>query len=156
MKVLDQSKDAGIRKSYHWVYYSPPDRLVMFDLHPLSEFQQIYASEHNAKIKGLYEDQLKEERQKSALPIFAHLKLWMESYRLKTTPSSPMGKAIDYFMNNWKRLTAYLHNGQTLIDNNHVERAIRVSAISKRNFLFYGAHEGGCWAGYDVLFLGHL
>jgi len=23
--------DAGIRRSYHWVYYSPPDKLVMFD-----------------------------------------------------------------------------------------------------------------------------
>lgn len=214
VKVLDQSKDAGIRRSYHWVYYSPPDRLVMFDFQqgrdkaapqkylkgfkgtlqtdayasynqfdtpgvtmagclahsrrkfadaqdndpmariPLSEFQQIYAIEHNAKINGLREDQLKEERQKNALPVFVRLRLWMENYRLKTTPSSPMGKAIGYFMNNWKRLTAYLGNGQTLIDNNPVERAIRVSAIGKRNFLFHGAHEGGCWAAMLYSFFG--
>lgn len=214
VKVLDQSKDAGIRKSYHWVYYSPPDKLVLFDFQqgrdktapqkylkdfkgtlqtdayasynqfdtpgvtmagclahsrrkfadaqdndpmariPLSEFQQIYAIEHNAKIKGLEADQLKEERQKNALPVFARLRLWMEKYRLKTTPSSPMGKAIGYFINNWNRLTAYLSNGQTLIDNNPVERAIRVSAIGKRNFLFHGAHEGGCWAAMLYSFFG--
>lgn len=214
VRVLDQSKDAGIRKSYHWVYYSPPDRLVMFDFQqgrdktapqkylktfkgtlqtdayavynqfdtagitmagclahsrrkfadaqdndpmariPLSEFQQLYAIEHNAKVRRLDQDQLKEERQKNALPIFTRLKLWMKNYQLKTTPSSPMGKAIGYFMNNWKRLTAYLGNGKTLIDNNPVERAIRVSAIGKRNFLFHGTHEGGQWAAMLYSFFG--
>lgn len=53
----------------------------------------------------------------------------METYRLKTTPSSPMGKAISYFITSWKRLTAYLDNVRTLVDNNPVKRAIRVSAI---------------------------
>lgn len=120
----------------------------------LSEFQQIYAIEHNARIKALSQDQLKEERQKNAMPIFTRLKLWMENYRSKTTPSSPMGKAIGYFMNNWKRLTTYLDNGQTLVDNNPVERAIRVSAIGKRNFLFHGAHEGGQWAAMIYSFFG--
>ncbi len=120
----------------------------------LSEFQQIYAIEHNARIKALSQDQLKEERQKNAMPIFTQLKLWMENYRSKTTTSSPMGKAIGYFMNNWKRLTTYLDNGQTLVDNNPVERAIRVSAIGKRNFLFHGAHEGGQWAAMIYSFFG--
>lgn len=65
-----------------------------------------------------------------------------------------MGKAIGYFMNNWKRLTAYLNNGNTRIDNNPVEGTIRVSAIGKRNFLFHGSHEGGCWAAMLYSFFG--
>ncbi len=105
-------------------------------------------------MKRLDQEQLKKERQKNAIPIFNRLKLWMNNYRLKTTPSSPMGKAIGYFMNNWKRLTAYMGDGKTLIDNNPVERAIRVSAIGKRNFLFHGAHEGGQWAAMLYSFFG--
>jgi transposase len=214
VKVLDQSKDAGIRKSYHWVYYSPPDKLVMFDFQQgrdktapqkylknfkgtlqtdayagynqfdapgvtmvgclahsrrkfadaqdndpkariaLAEFQQLYAIEHNAKVKGLDAGQLKKERKQKAAPILNRLRLWMENYRLKTTPSSPMGKAIGYFMNNWKKLTAYLNDGKTLIDNNSVERSIRVSAVGKRNYLFHGSHEGGCWAAMLYSFFG--
>lgn len=214
VKVLDQTKPAGTRKSYHWVYYSPPDRLVMFDFQQgrdktapqkylknfkgtlqtdayaaynqfdtpgvtmagclahsrrkfsdaqdndpkarivLAEFQQLYAIEHNAKVKGLDTRQIKEERQQKAVPIFNRLKVWMENYRIKTTPSSPMGKAIGYFMNNWKRLTAYLNNGEILVDNNPVEGTIRTSAVGKRNFLFHGAHEGGCWAAMLYSFFG--
>ena len=214
VKVLDQSKPGGTRKSYHWVYYSPPDKLVMFDFQQgrdkaapqkylkdfkgtlqtdaysvynqfdtqwvtmagclahsrrkfsdaqdndpkarivLAEFQQLYALEHNAKINGLGAEQLKEERQQKAVPVFNRLKIWMENYRIKTTPSSPMGKAIGYFMNNWKRLTAYLNNGEILIDNNPVEGSIRTSAVGKRNFLFHGAHEGGCWAAMLYSFFG--
>lgn len=214
VRVLDRDKVGGTRKSYHWVYYSPPDKLVMFDFQQgrdktapqkylkdfkgtlqtdayaaynqfdthrvtmagcmahsrrkfadaqdndpkariaLAEFQQLYAIEHNAKVKGLNAAQLKKERQENAAPILNRLRLWVESYRLQTTPSSPMGKAIGYFMNNWKRLTAYLGNGETLIDNNPVERAIRVSAIGKRNYLFHGAHEGGCWAAMLYSFFG--
>lgn len=214
VKVLDQTKPEGTRKSYHWVYYSPPDKLVMFDFQQgrdktapqkylkdfkgilqtdayvaynqfdtpgvtmagclahsrrkfcdaqdndpkarivLSEFQQLYAIEHNAKVNNLNAEKLKEERQQKAVPIFNRLKVWMENYRIKTTPSSPMGKAIGYFMNNWKRLTAYLNNGEILVDNNPIEGTIRTSAVGKRNFLFHGAHEGGCWAAMLYSFFG--
>lgn len=214
VKVLDSGKLGGTRKSYHWVYYSPPNKLLMFDFQQgrdktapqkylkdfkgtlqtdayaaynqfdtpgvtmagclahsrrkfsdaqdndpkarivLAEFQQLYAIEHNAKMNGLDAQHIKNERQQKAVPVFNRLKVWMESYRIKTTPSSPMGKAIGYFMNNWKRLTAYLNNGEILIDNNPVEGSIRTSAVGKRNFLFHGAHEGGCWAAMLYSFFG--
>lgn len=48
----------------------------------LAEFQQLYAIEHNAKVNGLDNRQIKEERQQKAVPIFNRLKVWMENYRI--------------------------------------------------------------------------
>lgn len=58
-------------------------------------------------------------------------------------PQSPMGKAINYTLNQRAGLQVYLENGQVEIDNNGVENAIRPTAIGKKNWLFIGDGEAG-------------
>lgn len=214
VKVLNGHRQCGSRQSYHWVYYSPPDNMVLFDFQPgrdnsapvkrlkdfkgtlqtddyasyyqfdgpgvtmaaclahirrkfsdardndpmarilLAEFHQLYAIEHHAKVNKLDSQGLLEERQKKAAPILQRLKSWVISYFPKTTPSSPMGKAITHFLKNWNKLMVYLKNGDTLIDSNPVERCIRKVSIGKKNYLFHGSHEGGCWAAMMYTFFG--
>ncbi len=214
VRVLDQSRDGGTRQSYHWVYYSPPDNMVLFDFQQgrdkgapqkylkgfkgtlqtdsyaayyqfdkpgvimmgcmaharrkfsdaqdndpqariaLLEFQQLYAIEHNAKVNNLDAGQLQIERSSKAEPVLQRLRKWAENYLPKLSPSSPMRKAINYFLGNWKKLTAYLSNGETLIDNNPIERSIRPVAIGRKNYLFAGSYEGGCWAAMMYSFFG--
>jgi len=69
----------------------------------------------------------------SYFAIKQRLRKWAENYLSKLSPSSPMRKAINYFLGNWKKLTAYLGNGETLIDNNPIERSIRPVAIGRKN-----------------------
>lgn len=40
-------------------------------------------------------------------------------------------------------MTAHLRHGQTRIDNNAIENAIRPSAVGKKNWLFIGHPEAG-------------
>jgi hypothetical protein len=56
---------------------------------------------------------------------------------------SDLGKACTYLLNQWEPLSAHLRFGQTRLDNNQMENAIRGTAIGKKNWLFVGHPEAG-------------
>ena len=68
------------------------------------------------------------------------LALWA---RQRVRPKSPLGKACDYLLGQWEPLSAHLKHGQSRLDNNLVENAIRPSCIGKKNWLFIGHPEAG-------------
>ena len=57
--------------------------------------------------------------------------------------SAKLGKACDYLLSQWAPLSAHLHHGESRLDNNLVENAIRPSAIGKKNWLFIGHPAAG-------------
>jgi transposase len=63
--------------------------------------------------------------------------------REKARPKSGLGKACDYLLRHWTPLTRHLDCGETRLDNNLVENAIRPSAIGKKNWLFIGHPDAG-------------
>jgi len=63
--------------------------------------------------------------------------------RKKARPQSLLGRACDYLLGHWDPLTAHLEHGETRLDNNLVENAIRPSAIGKKNWLFIGHPDAG-------------
>ncbi len=69
------------------------------------------------------------------------LALWA---RQRVLPKSSLGKACDYLLSQWAPLSAHLHHGESRLDNNLVENAIRPSCIGKKkNWLFIGHPEAG-------------
>jgi len=63
--------------------------------------------------------------------------------RKQARPQSLLGKACDYLLSYWDPLTAHLRHGETRLDNNLIENAIRPSAIGKKNWLFIGHPDAG-------------
>lgn len=63
--------------------------------------------------------------------------------RQSVRPKSTLGKACDYLLSQWEPLAAHLHHGQSRLDNNLVENAIRPSCIGKKNWLFIGHPDAG-------------
>ena len=61
----------------------------------------------------------------------------------RVLPKSPLGKACTYLLNQWPQLERHLHYGQSRLDNNLVENAIRPSCIGKKNWLFIGHPDAG-------------
>jgi len=51
--------------------------------------------------------------------------------------------AIRYALSLWPALTRYCENGRLEIDNNSAERALRVVALGRKNYLFAGSDSGG-------------
>ena len=63
--------------------------------------------------------------------------------RTRVLPKSGLGKACDYLLKHWAPLVRHLEHGETRLDNNLVENAIRPSAIGKKNWLFVGHPDAG-------------
>jgi transposase len=63
--------------------------------------------------------------------------------RTRVLPKSGLGKACDYLLRHWAPLARHLEHGETRLDNNLVENAIRPSAIGKKNWLFIGHPDAG-------------
>jgi transposase len=82
-------------------------------------------------------------RQVQAPPIWAALQERAQQLQPKLLPQSTLGKAANYFLNEYTALLGYLRNGCFEIDNNLVENAIRPTAVGRRRWLFIGHPEAG-------------
>jgi transposase len=68
------------------------------------------------------------------------LAVWAGS---RVLPKSTLGKACDYLLSQWAPLIVHLHHGESRLDNNLVENAIRPSCSGKKNWLFIGHPDAG-------------
>jgi transposase len=76
---------------------------------------------------------VRSERPKSGIPWSPEPKSFAPTYRRKAT----LGKAINYFLNDYDALTGYLSDGRFEIDNNLVENAIRPTAVGPQTLALY-------------------
>jgi hypothetical protein len=81
-------------------------------------------------------------RQKKSKPIIEELKKKLLHYKDQAPPTSILGKAINYPLNQWSKLIAYLEVGRIRIDNNDCERAIKPFVIGLKNWLFSKSQKG--------------
>ena len=71
------------------------------------------------------------------------MRTWLEVSDRKLSRKSDVAGAIHYALNRWTALTRYCEDGRIEIDNNAAERALRVVALGRKNFLFAGSDAGG-------------
>ena len=76
---------------------------------------------------------------------FARTLRWLHALALtlrsRHRPKSGPGLAAGYLLGQWPALTRHVEHGQTQLDNNLVENAVRPTAVGKKNWLFVG-HPG--------------
>lgn len=110
----------------------------------LGLIQKVYRAEHDAKEAGIAKTaEHLELRQKRAAPAMAELKRWLDERKDASEPKGTLGKAIRYALNNWSALTLFLQDAKIPVDNNRSERALRVIALGRKNFLFVGHETAG-------------
>lgn len=101
----------------------------------------LYAIE--AEIRGSTAEIRKTIRQTRARPLLDSMNVWLEATLAKLSRKSDTAAAIRYALSRWSALTRYVDDGQLEIDNNAAERALRVVALGRKNFLFAGSSAGG-------------
>ena len=115
--------------------------------------EPVAADEAVALIGGLYQvearirereltDQAKlDYRRDQALPIVDGLFAWchQQRQRIDLVNSAPLAKALMYAENHEAQLRVYLSDPAVPIDTNHLERALRVIPMGRKNWLF-------CWS----------
>lgn len=82
-------------------------------------------------------------RREQAPKILARIKAILDEEKPRQLPQSAFGKAVNYTLNLWDKLTVYVDHSELEIDTNLMENAIRPIAIGKKNWLFFGSRDSG-------------
>ena len=100
----------------------------------------LYAVEAQIRDEGLTGQAKRARRQQQAKPVVSRLFNWIDAQFEKQgfLPSSPFLGALAYIRERRVGLSVYLDDPDVAIDTNHLERALRVIPMGKKNWLF-------CW-----------
>jgi len=116
--------------------------------HILESLGKVYQNDSLAREQELSPEARLRFHQEHSGPVMKELPEWMKAQftEHRTEPNSGLGKAISYFLNHWTKLTLFLSQPGSPIDNNIVERALKKAILNRRNAFFYktlnGAHTG--------------
>jgi transposase len=111
----------------------------------IARIAAVYAIEE--RIRGLDAGERRAVRQAETKPLMEALKARLIAVKDGISRQSRLIKSIDYMLERWEGLTAFLDDGRLEPDTNTVERSIRPIAIGKKNSLFSGDEGGGeTWA----------
>ena len=80
-------------------------------------------------------------RRERAPPIISSFESWLAEQKDQHLPKGPMGKAISYALDNLKELKVFIDDVRVPLDNNASERALRIIALGRKNYLFAGNGE---------------
>ncbi len=107
----------------------------------LERIAVMYAIEK--EIRGRPPEERREVRNTRSRPLLESLKQWFGETLGKLSRKSDTAMAVRYALGRWKGLLRFCDDGGIEIDNNAAERALRVVALGRKNFLFAGSDGGG-------------
>lgn len=115
----------------------------------LEAIRQVY--KHEREIQGLQLDaaaRLLYHQQNSQI-LLEKMKAWLLSQmdQRLIEPSSPLGKAVKYVKNHWDGLMGFCRHERAPLDNNPVERALKLPIQNRKNSYFFKTSHGadvGC------------
>ncbi len=95
-----------------------------------------------SQIVDLSDQERYEQRLKLSQPILDEFHGWLKRMRPQVPPKSKFGEAIQYCLNHWDGLTAYLKDGRLEIDNSRSERSIKPFVMGRKAWLFANTPKG--------------
>jgi transposase len=101
--------------------------------------KQVFDHDEEARDKQMSPQARLAYHQEYSRPLMDELKRWLDKQfddRL-VEPNGSLGKAIAYMQGHWETLTRFLEIAGAPIDNNLVERALKLFIRQRKNSLFY-------------------
>jgi hypothetical protein len=108
---------------------------------PIAFVRELYLVEAEAKERGLDAAARLALRTARSLPWLARLDTWVDQHARTLLPTSKLGDACGYALQQRPFIRRCFSDGRFEIDNGKVERAIRESALGRRNFHFTGSAD---------------
>jgi hypothetical protein len=125
----------------------------------LERINALFDIERIATEEKLSPEERQIRRTEQAKPKLDALDEFLKTEQQQLLPNTPTMAAIGYVQNHWQALNRYLDDGHCVsaassrrglprpslgsIDNNAAERALRVVALGRKNWLFAGSENGG-------------
>ena len=104
----------------------------------------VYGHDAEARDRGLTPDERLRLHQERSAPVMDKLHSWLEAQlaERRTEPNSGLGQAIRYLLRHWQPLTLFLREPRARLDNNIVERALKLVVMHRKNAYFYRTLNG--------------
>ena len=109
----------------------------------LAFIQALYRVEHDVARDNLLGTPLHlARRTELSTRIVEAFEAWIAAHAAAYSPKHPLTVALTYFTNQRTALRRFLTDPALPLDNNAAERALRIIALGRKNFLFAGHCEG--------------
>lgn len=112
--------------------------------HVLNELRKVYRVEAHCKKARLSPAERLSLHQQDSAPVMQGLKQWMDAElaNKRVEPNSELGRAYNYMLKRWDKLTLFLRKPGVPLDNNICERTLKMAIRHRRNSLFYRSERG--------------
>jgi transposase len=108
----------------------------------LKHIRNLYAIEDELRSKKVDDKTFMSERKARAGPVLEKFKAWLVKRKDEVPSSLLLGKAINYSLKEWGKMTAYLESPHLTPDNNACENGIRPFVLGRKNWLFCQSPKG--------------
>jgi transposase len=104
----------------------------------------VFFNESLAKLHQLNPEERLWFHQRFSESVMTKLQVWMQEKldKHKIEANSRLGKAFNYMLKNWERLTLFLKQKGAPLDNNAVERLLKKSVLHRKNSFQYRNQNG--------------
>jgi transposase len=137
-RILEAACWAHARRKFHDIFAATQAPTAAEAIRRIGE---LYAIEK--EVRGSPPEIRLAIRQARSTRVIEDLRAWLDATLQTLSTKSDMAGAIRYALSRWSALTRYLDDGEVEIDNNAAERALRVVALGRKNYLFAGSNRGG-------------
>lgn len=106
---------------------------------------KVYHNDDIAKQQKMSPQQRLKFHQENSGPLMDQLRDWgkTQSAEKKVEPNSGLGKALSYLIiRHWEQLTLFLRVPNAPLDNNIVERALKMVLLNRKNSYFFRSERG--------------
>jgi transposase len=128
------------RKLFDAVKLNRDDREAMHLVARIDELFSIDAEARNASMDLSARHVLRQERSRPLLDI---IRKEMETARAAVLPASALGKAVNYTLSLWHKLTRFLEHPELELSNNLAENSMRPVALGRKNWIHVGSPQAG-------------
>lgn len=131
---------AHARREFHKAYDPKAKKSSAYKA--LMIIKKIYEIESDLRGKNLSDYDFVTKRRTAVTPVLDELHEFLVRTKETVTPSSLVGEAVTYTLNQWSKLIRYLDLACMTPDNNEIERSIKSFVIGRKNWMFSNTPRG--------------
>ena len=128
------------RKVFEAMKLHPDDRTATRLVARIDELFAVDAEARQAGWSSAERDRLRQERSR---PLLATLRGALEQARAATLPASALGRAVNYTLSLWPKLTRFLDHPELELSNNLAENSMRPLVLGRKNWIHVGSEQAG-------------
>ena len=104
---------------------------------------QLFGIDAEARAGGVDHADRDALRQQRARPLLEDIRKEIEAARASVLPASALGKAAQYTLTLWPRLTRFLEYPELELSTNLAENSMRPVALGRKNWIHVGSRHAG-------------